>query len=420
MVTRCHQQYGRAFTFPWFGFPLVWLIGPDANRFLLSEQPGNLLWRPALSSLIPFLGDGLIVTDGAQHDRLRRLVLPAFQRARMAGYLPIMWRYAVRYAARWQPGQVLDADLAMRRLALLIAGRAIFGVDLARQRAQLSRDFRECITYVDVQWPFNLVQADLPFTPWGRFVRTGARLDRFIYALIRQRQADLGPEPAVERDDALTALLTARDEDGTGLTPRQVRDQVMTLLAAGHETTAHGLAWTLYLLAQHPAVLDRVLAEQRTVLGGSAPTMDSARQLVYLEMVVKEALRLYPPAWAGGRVTAAEIEYQGYRFPPGTFVMYCQWLSHRLPDVFAEPERFRPERFDPDHGEAHPQFAYVPFGGGARLCIGMTFALLEMKVVLSALLARWRLDLEPGQRIVPHPLVTLAPRGGIRMRVREP
>jgi len=134
--------------------------------------------------------------------------------------------------------------------------------------------------------------------------------------------------------------------------------------------------------------------------------------------VTKEALRLYPPAWAGGRLTATEIEWQGYRFPPGTFVMYSQWLSHRLPEVFHDPEAFRPERFDPEHGESHPPFAYVPFGGGARLCLGMTFALQEMKVVLSALLGRWRFALEPGQRIVPRPLVTLSPRHGVRMRVR--
>ncbi|HLH22538.1 MAG TPA: cytochrome P450 [Chloroflexota bacterium] len=414
-VTRCYQTYGHAFSLAWFGYPLVWLIGPEGNRLILSEQPQKLLWRPALASLIPLLGEGLLVTDGALHDRLRRLVLPVFQRQRMEGYLPIMWDHAQRYAARWRPGQLIDADLAMRRLTLQIAGRTLFGVELGAEHAQLIRAFRDALVYSDVQWPFSMLRINLPFTAWGRFVRARARLDRFVYDLIRQRQAD---PAAGAHDDALSALLAARDTDGSGLSPVQVRDQVVQLLAAGHETTAHGLAWTLYLLAQHPAVLERVLAEQDAVLGGRPPTFDTLPRLTYLEMVTKEALRLYPPAWAGGRLTATEIEWQGYRFPPGTFVMYSQWLSHRLPEVFHDPEAFRPERFDPEHGESHPPFAYVPFGGGARLCLGMTFALQEMKVVLSALLGRWRFALEPGQRIVPRPLVTLSPRHGVRMRVR--
>ena len=413
-VTRCYQTYGRAFTMAWFGYPVIWLVGPEGNRLILSEQPQKLLWRPALASLVPLLGDGLLVTDGPLHDRLRRLVLPVFQRQRMDGYLPIMWDHATRYAARWRPGQLIDVDLAMRRLTLQIAGRALFGVELGPEHATLIRAFRDALVYSDVQWPFSMLRINVPFTAWGRFVRARARLDAFVYDLIRQR------EGAATGDDALSVLLAARDTDGSRLSAEQVRDQVVQLLAAGHDTTAHGLAWTLYLLAQHPAALERVLAEQDAVLGSRAPTSESLRELIYLEMVAKEALRLYPPAWAGGRLTAAEIEWQGYRFPPGTFVMYSQWLSHRLPEVFHEPEAFRPERFDPEHGEEHPPFAYVPFGGGARLCLGMTFALQEMKVVLSALLRRWRFALEPGQRVEPRPLVTLGPRHGIRMRVEVP
>jgi cytochrome P450 len=481
-VTRCYQTHGRAFTMAWFGYPLVWLIGPEGNRLILSEQPQKLLWRPALASLVPLLGEGLLVTDGPQHDRLRRLVLPVFQRQRMDGYLPIMWDHATRYAARWRPGQLIDVDLAMRRLTLQIAGRALFGVELGPEHATLIRAFRDALVYSDVQWPFSMLRINLPFSAWGRFVRARAQLDRFVYDLIRQRQGMAPPNPpnsggelgiappgppriggepaqfapvglnpsgqqaepsagspqdwgaggadrslqdwgagrAATGDDALSVLLAARDTDGSGLSAEQVRDQVVQLLAAGHDTTAHGLAWTLYLLSRHPAALERLLDEQEAVLGGRPPTYESLRDLTYLEMVAKEALRLYPPAWAGGRLTAAEIEWQGYRIPPGTFVMYSQWLSHRLPDVFHAPEAFRPERFDPEHGEQHPPFAYVPFRGGARLCLGMTFALQEMKVVLSALLRRWRFALEPGQRIEPRPLVTLGPRHGIRMRVQAP
>jgi cytochrome P450 len=217
----------------------------------------------------------------------------------------------------------------------------------------------------------------------------------------------------------LTALVTARDEDGSRLSARQVRDQIVMLLAAGHETTAHALTWALYLLARHPAALQRVLAEQRAVLGGQPPDPTTLGALRYLEMVLKETLRLYPPGWAGPRVTATAIEYDGYRIPAGTYVVYSQWLSHRLPEIYPDPEAFRPERFDPEHGDPLPPYAYVPFGGGARLCIGMAFALQEMKIVLSALLAAWRLDLVPGQRIVPTPAVTLLPRHGIYVRPRR-
>jgi cytochrome P450 len=414
-ITRCFRTYGRRFTVPWVGFPVVFLIGPDANRLMLSDQAANLLWRPALANLIPLLGEGVLITDGDLHDRLRRLVLPAFQRGRIESYVPVMADYADRYLCGWRTDQVVEIDAAMRELTLQVAGQTLFGVDLASERSDFVQDFQGTREFLRLQWPFNLIRVNLPFTAWGRFVRARADLDRFIYRLIRERRAD---PTLAERSDALAALLSARTPDGETLSTRQVRDQVLTLLAAGHDTTAHGLAWTLYLLARHPAVLARVLAEQDAVLGGRPPTPDTLRQLVYLEMVAKEALRLYPPAWAGARVAATEIAFRGYRIPAGTTVVYSQWLSHRLPEVFPDPDRFRPERFDPERGEAQPPFAYVPFGGGARLCLGMSFALQEMKVVLSALLSRWRLTLEPGQHVQPRAAVTLSPRSGIYLRVQ--
>ncbi|MBX5490551.1 MAG: cytochrome P450 [Chloroflexi bacterium] len=413
-VEQAHARYGRAFTLPWFGYPLVWLIGPEAHRLLLSEQPQRFLWRPALANLIPLLGEGLLVTDGAEHDRLRRLMLPAFQRQRLDAYLPIIWDYAQRTAAHWRPGQVVEINAAMRVLTLNVAARCFLGVELGRDSAALSRAFFAMGPYLELQWPFHLLRLALPCTAYGQFRRGLRQLDAFVYQLLATKRAD--PDLA-SHDDALSALLRARDTDGTGLTSRQLRDQAVTLLAAGHNTTAHGLSWTLYLLARHPAVLAQLLDEHRRVLGGGVPTPEHVRALTYTEQVIKEALRLYPPAWAGARVTAEEVRFQQYVLPPGTTVAYCQWLSHRLPDVFAQPLHFLPERWAPEGGETHPPFAYVPFGGGARLCLGMAFALLEMKLVLAALLARWRLVLVPGQRVVPQPTVTLAPRDGIRFRV---
>src|SRR4051794_10950018 len=248
-LTRAHRAYGRTLPLSWFGYPLVLLIGPEGNRLVLSEQPRAFLWRPALYSLIPLLGEGLLVTDGDLHDRLRRLVLPVFQRGRVDSYVPIMWEDATQFFARWYPGQVFDVDAAMRALTLQIAGRTIFGVDLQRDRAELMRGFRGTANYSRLQWPFNLFRLNLPFSAWGQFVRARQQLDRFLYRLIDERSA--AASSAASRDDALSALLDARDEDGSRLSRRQVRDQVLTLLAAGHDTTAHALTWTLYLLARH-------------------------------------------------------------------------------------------------------------------------------------------------------------------------
>jgi cytochrome P450 len=416
-LERCYARYGHAFTVRIFGLPAVFLIGPEANRLLLGEQAENFLWRPAFANLVPLLGEGLLVTDGALHDQQRRLVLPAFQRRRVEGYAPLMWDYAQRFFARWRPGEPLDVDAAMRRLTLQIAGRTLFGIEAADGFAAVGRLFEQTIAYSDTRRPFDLFKIDLPFTPWGRFVRARRRLDRFVYGIIRER---LATAPAEAHDDVLTALIGARDADGTRLSARQVRDQIVMLLAAGHETTAHTLTWTLYLLARHPAALERVLAEQRAVLAGDAPTPNALGELRYLEMVFKEALRLYPPAWAGPRVAASAFIFDGHYIPAGTYVVYSQWLSHRLPEVFPEPEAFRPERFAPEQAASLPPYAYVPFGGGARLCLGMAFALQEAKIILSALLRAWRLALEPGQRVVPMPMVTLLPRHGMYMRPERP
>jgi cytochrome P450 len=325
-----------------------------------------------------------------------------------------MWEVAARCLDGWQPGRVVAIDAEMNSVAMRIAARSLFGLKLERDAAALAASFHAGAEYLDIHWPFNQFKIDLPFTPWGRFVRARRRLNAFVYRLIRDRQAD--PE-CEQRDDALAALLTARDDDGTGLTARQVRDQVLMLLGAGYDTTAMALTWTLYLLVQHPRVLEAVIEEQRTVLAGEVPDVDRLAGLTYLEAAIREALRIYPPGWSIPRVTACNVDFQGYRIPARTRVFLSPWLSHRVPEIFPAPDTFRPERFDPASAEQHPQFAFIPFGGGARLCIGQTLAIQEIKIVLSVLLTRWRLALLPGQHVQPRSTLTLSPSAPIRMRV---
>jgi cytochrome P450 len=236
-----------------------------------------------------------------------------------------------------------------------------------------------------------------------------AELDTFVYSYIEQRRAE-----EQDQGDILSMLMETREED-EGLSDVQIRDQVMTLMAAGHETAQNSLCWTLYLLAQHPAVYEKLLAELRTVLHGRVPTAQDLAQLPYLEWVMNESWRVYPPAWRIGRRAIEPIELDGYRFPAGTIVLLHQWVTHHLPAIWGDPENFRPERWDPAQNQKVPQGAYFPFGGGPRICIGMPFAQMEVRLLLATMLQRYNPRIAPNQQVVLLPRVTLRPRNGMRM-----
>jgi len=224
----------------------------------------------------------------------------------------------------------------------------------------------------------------------------------------------------LDTGDVASALLTARDDDGAALDDQEVRDQLMTLLGAGHATTAVAMTWTLYLLSQNPRAAATLRSELRDRLGGRAPTIVDLERLPYLDLVLSESLRLYPPAWALGRLAHEEVTVAGYLFLPGTMFMLSPWVTHRLADLYAEPHRFRPQRFDPVHGERHPPHAYFPFGGGPRMCIGAAFATLEAKVLLAMILQRFTPQVVPGHPVIPTPLVVLRPAHGVRMTLTYP
>jgi len=410
-----YRRFGPIYTMRVLHVPVVFMLGPEANHYVTVSHADNFLWREgSMGDLIPLLGDGLLTTDGEVHRRARRIVLPAFHRERIAATAGTMIAETERALEYWRAGDELDLYSWTRALALRVAMRALFGFhpDATEPDFDPAREFERALSYFGEDYFLQLMRG--PATPWNRLRSSRARLDRLIFEEIARRRRRPGGE------DILSLLLEARDEDGGALSDRQVRDQVMTLMFAGHDTTTSTISFLFYELARHPAVVDRLLAEQNQVLAGRAPT---ARQLVAelpeLEMAMDETLRLYPPAWIGPRRSVEEFEFAGHRVPAGARVAYCSWASHRLPDVFTDPEAFVPERFHPDGKARLPRGAYVPFGGGSRICIGMRFGQLEIKTIATLILQRFRLELAPGYRMRIREMPTLSPRDGLPMRMRE-
>ena len=414
-ATRLQRQYGKAFTFYLGKAPMVMFTTPEAVRYVLVEHAKNFTMREVTQGLRLLLGDGLLTTDGEFHRRQRRLMLPAFHRKRVEGYRDTMIDYTERMLKNWQPGQQVDIAVEMQRLTLRIVAKALFDVDLTHESHTLGTAFDNAREYPNRRrYSLRALRINLPFTAYGKFVHSKAILDKTVYDIIERRRLT-----GEDTGDIVSMLLAARDEDGSALNDVQVRDELMTLLAAGHETTANALTWTFYLLSQNPSERDKLLTELHNVLNGRSPTVEDLTQLPYLEMVVKESMRLFPPAWIVGRRAIEDYELEGYHLPAGSFVLLSQWVIHHKAEYFVEPERFCPERFDPDLGEKHPSFAYFPFGAGPRMCIGSTFAMMEARLLLATILQRFSPKLVPGHPVVPRPMVTLRARYGMHM-VLEP
>jgi len=296
-ITRLQRQYDRAFTFYLGKSPIVMFTTPEAVRYILVEHAKNFVMGEIMQGLRLLLGDGLLTTDGEFHRRQRRLMLPAFHRKRVDGYGDTMINYTERMLEQWQPGQQVDIAVEMQRLTLRIVARALFDVDLTPESQSLGAAFDDAREYPNHRrYSFRTLRINLPFTAYGKFVRAKALLDKTVYDIIACRR-----ETGEDKGDVVSMLLAARDEDGSALSDVQVRDQLMTLLAAGHETTANALTWTFYLLSQNPEERDKLLAELHSVLNGRSPTVEDLARLPYLEMVVKESMRLFPPAWIMGR-----------------------------------------------------------------------------------------------------------------------
>ena len=360
------------------------------------------------------LGNGLLTSDGAFWHRQRRLMAPMFHRQRVAGFCNLMVNSTLEMLDRWdalaQSGEPFDVAVEMARLTLTIVAKSLFSADVSDDAetigvalTEVNRQLGE-FSLLDMFWM-------IPTARKRRFRAAVGALDQVVGKIIEQRR-----HATFRNEDLLSMLLDAVDEETSkGMTPRQVRDEVLTLLLAGHETTANALAWTWYLLAQNPEAENKLHDEIASALGERAQGALDLPLLRYTRMVIEESMRLYPPAWAISRNTIGEDEIGGYRVRPRTNIIICSFVTHRHPAFWEEPERFDPERFSPARSEGRPNFAYLPFGGGPRICIGNGFAMTEAQLVLATVAQRYRLRLAPGHPVELHPLITLRPRHGIRM-----
>jgi cytochrome P450 len=416
LLLGAYEKHGPIFSLRLLHSRVVFMLGPEANHFVTVGHPENFHWRESsFGDLIPLLGDGLLTVDEDFHDRARAIMMPAFHREQVAAATEAMTIEADRAIESLPVGEVVDVYEWMRNLAMRIAMRALLGLDPdeAGKGAAATHHFERALGYYGIDFHLRMLRG--PGSPWRRLVSSRQVLDEIVFAEIARRRA--APDPG--RHDILSLLVGARGARGEEFSDREVRDQVMTLMFAGHDTSTSTLTFMLHELARHPEVTRRLHEEQDRVLGGRTPTPQQLeKEMPYLEMVLDEVLRLYPPAWIGPRRAVAEFEFGGYTVPKGAYVNYCSWASHRLPEVFPQPEAFVPERFTRERKAALPRGAYVPFGGGSRICIGKRFGQTEVKLVATMLLQRLRLESLPGRTITIRQMPTLSPRGGLLMRVQ--
>ncbi|MGN6557580.1 MAG: cytochrome P450 [Solirubrobacterales bacterium] len=417
LLLSAYEEFGPIFTLRLLHSPVVFMLGPEANHFVTVAHPENFHWRESsFGDLIPLLGDGLLTVDEDYHDRARAIMMPAFHREQVAAATEAMTIEAERAIVALSVGEVVDIYEWMRNLAMRIAMRALLGLDPdeAGKGAAAAHHFERALGYYGIDFHLRLLRG--PGSPWRKLMASRKVLDEIVFGEIARHRAH--PDPG--RRDILSLLVAARGADGEQFSDTEIRDQAMTLMFAGHDTSTSTLTFMLHELGRHPEVVRRLHEEQDRVLGGASPTAQQLeKEMPYLEMVLDEVLRLYPPAWIGPRRAVREFEFGGYTVPRGAYVNYCSWASHRIPEFFPEPEAFIPERFARERKAALPRGAYVPFGGGSRICIGKRFGQTEVKLVATKLLQRLRIESLPGRTMTIRQMPTLSPQGGLKMRVKE-
>ena len=409
-MARCVREYGDVVGLR-FGHRRVYLVNhPDLLEEILVTQSRHFIKNFALRINPLVFGKGLLVSEQEFWLKQRRLIQPAFSRNRLAGYSQVMIDATQAMLASWKPGETRDIYTDMMRLTLAITARTLFDAEVDGDASEVSNALHLLQENFLVRINSLLLLPIWVPTPQNlRLRRIIRKLDEIIFRFIRQRRQN-----PVEKPDLLSILLQARDEDdGTGMTDRQVRDEAMTLFLAGHETTALALSWTWYLLAGHPEVEEKLQAEVDGVLAGRVPTFEDLPRLKYAEKVIQESMRYYPPVYLIGREAIDECVIGGFRVKRGTTLLMSQWLIHRDPRFFEQPEKFIPERWTEEFARTMPKFAYFPFGGGPRLCIGNTFAMMEMVLVLADIAQRFRFTAKAGHDVTLWPSFTLRPRNGI-------
>jgi cytochrome P450 len=415
-LARSAADHGDVVPLRFANMRFVLLVHPDAIEEVLVRQNRNFVKNVTEPVWWALLGNGLLLNEGDSWIRQRRLMQPAFHRQRISEYGRTVVAFTQRHLASWRPGETRDVHEDLMRLTLEVVAKVLFDADVADRAREVGR----ALEVVLDEFSTKILQpVPIPMsvpTPGNRrFRRAVARLDAIIYDVIAARRAMGDPEAS---PDLLSALLHVQDEDGSRMDDRQLRDEVMTLFLAGHETTANALSWALYLLATHPEVEERLVAEASAELGESAPTVEALPRLAYAARTVKEALRLYPPVWTlEGRRAVSDCIVAGYRIRAGTVMLLSPWVTQRDARFHSQPDRFDPDRWADERASRLPRYAYFPFGGGQRLCIGQSFAEMEATLMLTSIAQRFRLSLATDGPVSPAPSVTLRPRGGLPMRV---
>jgi cytochrome P450 len=394
-----------------FAHRRIFLVShPDLIEEILVTQSKNFIKHFALRLNPLVLGKGLLTSEGEFWLRQRRLIQPVFVRSRIVGYAAAMVTATERLIGEWKAGESRDIMAEMMRVTLEIAAKTLFGAEVGGE-AHAVAEAMEIMQNNFLQRFNSLVPLPIWIPTPGnlRMKRVVRHLDDILFGFIRQRRAE-----NVDKGDLLSLLLHARDEaDGSRMSDRQVRDEAMTLFLAGHETTALTLSWAWYLMAQHPEAEQRLWVELESVLGKRAPTVEDWPRLKFTEMIALESMRLYPPAYVIGREAIADCAIGGYAVPRGTTLLMPQWVVQRDPRFYDEPEKFRPERWGEERVKSMPKFAYFPFGGGPRVCIGQQFAMMEMVMILATIAQKFRFRLQPGATVTPLPTFTLRPASGI-------
>lgn len=391
----------------------AWLVNDPALIEQVFVRSAGLMQKDVfLRALKSLLGEGLLSSEGDFWKRQRRLIQPAFHRERIAGYGAVMVEHTAKMLDSWRDGETFELHHAMMSLTADIVTTALFGAD-----AGDTHDLAACIDavvsrFADPKFILLPSLANAPLPSNKRLKEVSARLDGIVRGFITRRRA-MGD--AAPQDDLLAMLLAAQDEDGAKMSDQQVRDELLILFLAGHETTALALSWTFHLLAQHPEVEDELARELHEVLGDRDPTVDDLPRLKCAERVVQETLRLYPPAWSLGRESTESFELNGHRFPKGAWIWVLPWTLHRDPRFFTDPLEFRPSRWEDGFAKKLPRGTYIPFGTGPRICIGNQFAMMEATLLLATIARRFSLRAVSTPKVEPEPSITLRFKSGIRM-----
>ncbi len=427
-----HKTFGPIAHYRFMGMLIVFVNDPDLVGEILINQASAFVKERTLQRMKILLGEGLITSDDPIHMRQRKLVAPAFHRQRIAGYASEIVRSAEEQTYEWQNGSTVDIGDEMMRLSLRIVARTLFDQEITPDVLSVVDEVNTIMGMYNFLVAFPGIEhvLHLPLPGISTFRRSRSRLDQVVAKMIATRRA-MPLEVLESKGDLLSMLVAAHyeaeDTDGAAsgqgdaarMTDTQVRDEILTIFLAGYETVANALTWTWYLLSQNPESADRLYAEVDEVLGSRTATLADVPQLRYTEMVFAESMRLYPPAWAMGRKSTAPVQLGEYRFPPKTNFFFSQYIIQRSAEYWEDPMAFRPERHTPENKAGRHRFVYFPFGAGRRQCIGESFAWMEGILSLATVAQRWRLDLLPGQKIVPQAKITIRPKFPMQMRLTQ-